>query len=93
MGSGAYFFRKKQAKTFGCGYRRGSAGIKASYPEVAQGRARDATDLTGLRAAGIGGGGVVSGVGVFLGNPALDYCLAFLEVCLGYDGVVDLFVG
>ena len=46
-----------------------------------------------LRAAGIGFTGVGWGVGVFRVEAALDYGLAFLEVCLGCDGVVDLFVG
>ena len=43
-----------------------------------------------LRAAGFGRIVVVSaGVGVVRAHPALDYGLAFLEVRLGYDGVVD----
>ena len=50
--------------------------------------------LRGLGTAGFWGIAVLSaGVGVCGAHPALAYGLAFLEVRLGGDGVVDLFVG
>ena len=51
-----------------------------------------AADPRGLGTAGFGRIATLRRVGVFRVQAALDYGLAFLEVCLGCDGVVDLFV-
>ena len=68
------------------------AFLEKSSKELLEGGLR--RGFAELRAAGFGWIVVVRDVvGGFLTQPVLDYGLAFLEVRLGGDGVVDLFVG
>ena len=93
-GSRPTFLETSSKELLGADVAAGRRGYKAGYPKFVHSRARDATDPAELRAAGFGGSVVLrGGVGGFRVEAALDYGLAFLEVRLGCDGVVDLGVG